>query len=107
MKKRLLYRTAEEKERILLDIKRIGVVAGCRKHNVNSSSYYEWLDKYESQGLKGLRDRRKENLERDVKTRDKEIRLLKEIIVEKELQIKMQQELLEKKYLAWKQKGQS
>ena len=104
MKKRLVYRSAEEKERILLDIKRIGVVAGCRKHNINASSYYEWLDKYESQGLKGLQDRRKENFERDVKARDKEIRLLKEIIVEKELQIKMQQELLEKKYLAWKQK---
>ena len=104
MKKNIKRRSPEEKERIIKEVQRLGVVAGCRKHGIWATTYYDWLNKYESKGLKGLQDGRSVNVDREIKKQEKEIRLLKEIIVEKELQIKMQQELLEKKYIAWKQK---
>lgn len=97
MKKTVKKLTAEEKERVIEDAKRLGVVAACRKHEVYASSYYAWLDKYEASGLEGLRDQRSANVEAMMKKKDKEIRLLKEIVAEKDLLIKMQADLLKKK----------
>lgn len=105
MRRKIRKRTPQEKERIIHDIRRLGVVAGCRKHEIDATTYYSWLNKYEAGGIEALRDGRSQRSDADLKKRDKEIRLLKEIIVEKELTIKLQQEILEKKYKAWKQKG--
>jgi transposase-like protein len=41
-KKEVMRRTKEEKERILLDVQRLGVVAGCRKHSISKANYYGW-----------------------------------------------------------------
>ena len=105
MKQRQRKWTSEEKERIIKDIKRIGVVAGCRKHQLSTTLYYDWLTKYESRGLEGLRDRRSVNADRKIKQMEKENQLLKEIIAEKELTIKMQQQIIKKKSPEWKKKG--
>ncbi|MEL6986710.1 MAG: transposase [Bacteroidota bacterium] len=105
MKKHQKKRSPEEKERIIKDVKRLGVVAGCRKHGIYPGMYYEWSERYESHGLSGLGDRRSQNQERALKKLEKENRLMKEIVAEKELIIKMQQELIKKKYKAEKQKG--
>lgn len=105
MRRKLRKRTPQEKERIIHEIRKIGVVAGCRKHGMDATTYYKWLDKYEAGGIEALRDGRSQKTDADLKKRDREIRLLKEIIAEKELTIKLQQEILEKKYKAWKQKG--
>lgn len=102
MRRKYRKLTPEEKERIIHDIKRIGVVAGCRKHQLDATTYYNWLDRYEAAGIAGLKDRRGVSSEADLKKRDKEIRLLKEIIAEKEMTIKLQQDIIEKKYKAWK-----
>ena len=104
MKRKYRKLTPEEKERLIHDIQRIGVVAGCRKHQLEARTYYNWLDRYEAGGLEGLKDRRGISSEASLKKRDKEIRLLKEIIAEKELTIKLQQDIIEKKYKAWKKK---
>jgi transposase-like protein len=104
MKRKYRKLTPEEKERIIHDIKRIGVVAGCRKHQLDATTYYNWLDRYEAGGISGLKDRRGVSSEANLKKRDKEIRLLKEIIAEKEMTIKLQQDIIEKKYKAWKRK---
>ena len=97
--------TAEEKERIILDIKRLGVVAGCRKHQISSTLYYDWLDKYAAHGLDGLRTKRNIDTDRKLKRMEKENLLLKEIIAEKELTIKMQEQIIKKKSPEWKKKG--
>lgn len=97
MRKKIKSWNPEEKERVIEDVKRLGVVAGCRKHGIYATTYYKWLDRYEANGIEGLKDRRGLSNEAILKKKDKEIRLLKEVVVEKELIIKMQQELIKKK----------
>lgn len=53
-KKRLQKRTPEEKEKILQDIQKMGIIAGCRQHNISRSQYYDWLEKYTAHGLEGF-----------------------------------------------------
>lgn len=101
MKKELRKWTATEKERILKDIQRIGVVAGCRKHNLSQNLYYTWLSKYSAHGLEGLEDRRGKDMNRQIKKLEKENKILKELLAEKELESKMKDELLKKKIAQW------
>lgn len=105
MVKAIHKRTAEEKEKILHDIQRLGVTIGCRKHNVSKTLYYTWLDRYNSRGLAGLEDRRKADAEAQVKRLEKENRMLKELLAEKELESRMKDELLKKKFAQWGKKG--
>jgi putative transposase len=98
MVKRMHKRTPQEKERILLDIQDLGVIAGCRKYGLAKTLYYEWLDKYNASGLEGLEDRRGKNMDAHVKRLEKENRILKELLAEKELESKLKDELLKKKF---------
>ncbi len=90
--------TPLEKERILLDIQSLGAIAGCRKHGLSKTLYYNWLNKYNSSGLEGLEDRRGKNMDAHVKRLEKENRILKELLAEKELESKLKDELLKKKF---------
>jgi putative transposase len=98
MVKGLHKRTPQEKERILLDIQALGVVAGCRKHGLSRTLYYDWLNKYEASGLEGLEDRRGKNMDAHIKRLEKENRILKELLAEKEVESKLKDELLKKKF---------
>ena len=100
-KREMKRRTKEEKERILHEVQRLGVVAGCRKNNVDPTTYYSWLEKYQAHGLEGLEDRRGKNSEADMRRLEKENKLLKEMLAEKDLEIKMKDELLKKKRALW------
>jgi len=101
LKKELMKRTAQEKEKILLEIQKLGVVGGCRRFNVSAPLYYDWLEKYNASGLEGLEDRRGKNLDAQIKKLEKENKILKELLVEKELESKMKDELLKKKIAQW------
>lgn len=98
MVKRFNKRTAQEKERIILDIQSLGIIAGCRKHGISKSLYYYWVDKYQASGIKGLEDRRGKNMDAHIKRLEKENRILKELLAEKELESKLKDELLKKKF---------
>lgn len=100
-KREMKKRTKEEKEQIILDIQRLGVTAGCRKHGIFATSYYEWLEKYQASGVDGLEDRRGKSNENLLHKYEKEIKLLKEMIADKELELKMKNELLKKKMVHW------
>ena len=91
-------RTPQEKERILLDIQKLGTTAGCRKHGISKALYYDWLNKYNASGLDGLENRSGKNMDAHVKRLEKENRILKELLAEKELESKLKDELLKKKY---------
>jgi putative transposase len=101
MKKQIHKRTPQEKEQILIDIQRLGVTAGVRKHNISKSLYYDWLDRYNALGIEGLEDRRGKDIEAQLKRVEKENKLLKEMLAEKELESRMKDELLKKKIAQW------
>ncbi len=106
MVKQLNQRTAQEKERIILDIQRLGVAVGCRKHNLAKTLYYDWINRYNASGLAGLEDRRHGSTnEATVQRLEKENRMLKELLAEKELESRMKDELLKKKFAQWNKKG--
>jgi putative transposase len=104
MKKDHHKRTPQEKEKILLDIQSLGVNAGCRKYNLGKALYYDWLDRYNAHGLEGLEDRRAKNISGELKRLEKENRILKELLAEKELESKMKDELLKKKFAQWEKR---
>jgi hypothetical protein len=100
-------RTKEEKERIILDVQRLGVVAGCRKHGCSPSMYYYWLELYNALGIEGLDHRKTSDQRAELNRLKKELAISKEIIAEKELQIKLQSELLKKRIAQWNKEGKS
>lgn len=96
-------KSAEEKERIIKEIEKVGAVAGCRKYQISALTYYDWLHKYKTGGIEALRGNKpREEFAIEIKKLQKEMHLLKELLVEKELQIKMQQEVIKKKNSEWK-----
>lgn len=105
MRKKRKKWTKYEKESILKDIQRVGVVAGCRKHDIATRTYYDWLDKYNAGGLDGLERRKSDNADAELKQLRKENRLLKEMLAEKELEARLKDELLKKKMEAWNSEG--
>ena len=105
MKRELHKRTPLEKEKMLMDIQTLGVVIGCRKYNLSRTLYYDWLERYNAHGLEGLEDRRAKNMGAQLKRLEKENRILKELLADKELESKMKDELLKKKFAQWEKKG--
>ena len=65
-------RTAQEKEKILLNIQTLGVTIGCRKYDISKQLYYDWLYRYNASGLEGLEDRRGKNMNAQIKRLEKE-----------------------------------
>lgn len=105
MRKKRKKWTKYEKESILKDIQRVGVVVGCRKHGIATRTYYDWLDKYNAHGLGGLERRKPDNDDAELKQLRKENRILKEMLAEKELEARLKDELLKKKMEAWNNEG--
>jgi len=103
--KEIMKRSKEEKERMILEIKKMGVTAGCRKFGIAKSQYYDWVRRYNALGLDGLEDRRRVNVERLNRQLQKENDLLKKLLAEKELESKMKDELLKKKIAQWRKGG--
>jgi putative transposase len=91
---RLHKRTPQKKERIILEIQSLRVIAGCRKYSLTKTLYYDWLNKYQASGLEGLEERRGKNMDAHVKRLEKENRILKELLTEKEVESKLKDELL-------------
>ncbi len=101
VKKQIHKRSPQEKEKILLDIQRLGVTVGIRKHGIAKAQYYDWLEKYNAHGIEGLEDRRGKNMDAMIKKLEKENRMLKELLAEKDLESRMKDELLKKKIAQW------
>lgn len=104
MKKLHQKRTPEEKEKLLRDIQKMGIHAGCRHFSISQSMYYDWLAKYTAQGLDGFKDRRGLNPETTIKKLEKENKALKELLAEEKLASRMKDELLKKKFAQQKRK---
>jgi transposase-like protein len=44
-------KTSEDKEKIIKEIEKLGVVEGRRKYGISASTYYDWDRKYKSNGF--------------------------------------------------------
>ena len=87
-----------EKLRILNESERNGVKVTLEKHGIYSATFYSWRKKYDEMGEKGLRHGITPAQFKEIKRLEKENTLLKTIIAEKELESKLKDELLKKKY---------
>lgn len=87
--------TAEQKLAILKEAEEIGVTATIRKHQIYGNTLYQWRDRYQSRGSAGLKETYLQ-VDPDVKRLEQENRQLKEILAEKELALRIKDELLKK-----------
>jgi putative transposase len=99
--RQLMKRSKEEKEKILLEIQKMGIVAGCRHFGLSKSLYYDWARRYSAFGIDGLEDRRRVDFEAANKKLAKENELLKKLLAEKEMEGRLKDELLKKKIAQW------
>ncbi|MDY0143372.1 MAG: transposase [Bacteroidales bacterium] len=103
MKKRKF--TQEQKLAILKEASENGVNETLAKHGIFPTTYYQWKDKFTAMGVEGLKHGMTPKQLKRIRALEKENRLLKEIIVEKELEGKLKDELLKKKYALEKRKN--
>ncbi len=87
----------KEKLEILSDSEELGVVEACRKYGVSTGTFYNWKKKYDAHGETGLKvvyDVRSKEL----KAAEEEIRILRKLLGNKEIELEVQRELLKKKF---------
>lgn len=90
--------TKAQKIAILTEAKSKGVKDTLEKHGIYPSTYYSWKRKFETMGEAGFRHGMTPAHIREIKRLEKENSLLKQIVAEKELEGKIKDELLKKKY---------
>ena len=88
----------EEKLSILKEAGEHGVKVTLEKHGIYPATFYAWRKKFESMGEEGLdHGMTKAQLKR-IRELEKENQMLKELVAEKELEGRLKDELLKKKY---------
>jgi putative transposase len=88
----------EDKINILNEASKNGVNITLEKHNVYPATYYSWKKKYEDMGEEGFKHGMTKKQQKEIRRLEKENSMLKKIVVEKELEVRLQQEFVKKKY---------
>ena len=88
----------EEKIKILEEASKNGVTLTLEKYGLYPATYYTWKKKYESMGEIGFRHGMTPEHLKEIKRLEKENDLLKKILAEKEVESRLKDELLKKKY---------
>lgn len=88
--------TKEEKLKVLSEAKGSGVTVTLEKYGIYPATYYSWKKKYEQMGENGFNHGMTVKHLKEIKRLEKENDLLKKLLAEKELEGRMQQELLKK-----------
>ena len=97
-------KTKEEKLKIIKEASIHGVRETLNKYGVYPATYYSWKRKFEEMGEQGFdHGMTKERLKK-IKELEQEVDLLKQLLAEKELESKLKDELLKKKYPKVKRK---
>jgi putative transposase len=87
--------SVQEKLAILKEAESEGVTATIRKHQIYGNTLYEWRKKYERSGERGL-ETPYERVDPEVRRLEEENLKLKELVAEKELIIRIKDDLLKK-----------
>lgn len=90
--------TKEEKLAIIKEVSEHGLKATLEKHSLYPASYYTWKRKFDTMGEEGFVHGINPSQIKRIRELEKENRLLKELIVDKELEGKLKDELLKKKF---------
>ena len=93
----------EDKLRIIKEASEQGVSATLGKHGIYPATYYSWKKKFETMGEEGFRHGITPAQIKEIKRLEKENDLLKKLLAEKELEGRLKDELIKKKY-AWTRK---
>lgn len=87
--------TLEEKIGILTEEENGNVVEVCRKHNISTGAFYNWKKKSDTKGEAGLRVKY-DNSSPEMKKAEEEIRILRKLLADREIELEIQKELLKK-----------
>ena len=90
--------TQEQKLAILAEAREHGVQATLDKHALYAATYYAWKTKLDELGDEGLRHGMTKAQAKRITELEGENRHLKELLGQRELETKLQGELLKKKY---------
>jgi len=88
-------KSAQEKQRIVEESKTLGLVETARKYEISYQALKNWQDIYAISGLEGLRAGAGK-VSPELKRLQLENQRLKEIVADKELELKIKNELLKK-----------
>lgn len=102
MKKRQFSK--EEKLSIIKEVSEQGLKATLEKHNLFPASYYSWKKKFDEMGEEGFAHGITPAQIKRIRELEKENKLLKELIVDKEMEGKLKDDLLKKKFALEKRK---
>jgi putative transposase len=87
--------TVEEKLAILKESEAQGVTVTIRKHGIYAQTLYGWKEKYALEGASGLNQAYK-RVDPELKKLQLENQRLKQIVAEKELELRIKDDLLKK-----------
>jgi putative transposase len=90
--------TKEEKLAIIKEVSEQGLKVTLEKHKIFPASFYSWKKKFEEMGEDGFTHGITPAQLKRIRELEKENKMLKELIVDKELEGKLKDELLKKKY---------
>lgn len=90
--------TQDEKLAILKEAKQKGVKATLEKYDLYPATYYYWKKKHLVYGEEGLRHATQRDQEARLRSLEKENEQLKVLLAEKELESKLKDEMLKKRY---------
>lgn len=90
--------TKEEKLSIIQEVAKNGLKVTMAKYDLYPATYYYWKKKLLVHGEDGLNHRTLKDQESEIKRLAKENESLKILLAEKELESKLKDELLKKKY---------
>ncbi|HAD32908.1 MAG TPA: transposase [Chitinophagaceae bacterium] len=98
MTNRAARKTTEEKLAILKEAAQNGIVNTCEKYGIYPTTYYKWKEKYDTMGEEGFSHGMTPDQLREIRRLRKENQHLKDMLIEKELESRMKDELIKKKY---------
>jgi len=75
-----------------------GTARASREHGISETSIYKWRDRFEKDGEDGLKAKTKSDHNVELRQLQRENRELKAIVAEKELQLRIQAEMLKKSH---------
>jgi putative transposase len=96
--------TTEEKLKIIKEASEQGVKLTLEKYSVFPASYYAWKKKMETMGVEGFSHGMTPDQLKRIRELEKENKLLKEIVIQKEIEGRLKDELLKKKLALEKKK---